>query len=397
VAAPWVEGAAAAVFAVTFLLLALGRFAHWHLPRGAVSLAGGVLTALLLGVGWRAIDLQILLLLAGLMAMAGLAEATGLFAGLRRWILDRPPALGLWVALALVAVTSALLLNDAAVVLLVPLLLPVLVARGLPAVPVVVLMAVAANMGSLLTPYGNPQNAVLARAAGLGVADFLVAQGPLVILGLALLALPCALLARGAVPIPAPAAAPLEPRGRSRLLLCIAALGVAAATVASLGLGTLAAIAAGAALAGLLPILGRRAAQAAVRGIDLNVLALFVGLYLLTGGLPMWFPGTWIPTADLDGPWTSLAAIAALSNLVGNVPAILVLLRLDPLWTTGHAQFLVTTSTLGGALLLTGSAASLIAADQAKKSGVEVRFVPFLVHALWILPLVLIGAWWSWT
>lgn len=390
------EPAAAAVFAVTFLLLALGRFAHWHLPRGPVALSGGLLTWLLLGVGWRAIDLQILLLLAGLMALAGLAEATGLFAGLRRKLLDLAPALGLWIAVVLVAATSALLLNDAAVVLLVPLLLPVLASRGLPAVPVVVLLATAANLGSLLTPYGNPQDAVLARAAGLGFVDFLVQQGPLVLLGLALLAVPCWLLGRGAVPIAVPASAPLQPRGRAWLLLCVAALAVAAATVPTLGLGTLAALAAAAALLGLLPLLGRRAPVAAARGVDGNVLLLFVGLYLLTDGLPQWVPEAWVPTGRLDGPWSSLAAVATLSNLLGNVPAILVLLRLDEAWTAGHAPFLATTSTLGGALLLTGSAASLIAADQAKRLGVEVRFLPFLRHALWMLPLVLVGAWWTW-
>ena len=88
--------------------------------------------------------------------------------------------------------------------------------------------------------------------------------------------------------------------------------------------------------------------------------------------------------------------MTVLSNLVGNVPAILVLLRLDPSWTVQHAAFLVTTSTLGGALLLTGSAASLIAADQARRQGVEVRFLAFLRHGLWAMPILLLGAWLRW-
>ena len=166
-------GAAAAVFAVTFLLLGLGRMGRWKLPRGPVALAGGLATALILRLSWTVIDLQVLLLLAGLMGLAGLADASGLFAGLRRRLAVLAPGLALWVALAVVAVSSAALLNDAAVVVLVPLLLPVLVARGLPAVPTATLMACAANVGSLLTPYGNPQNAVLAVAAGLGPVEFL--------------------------------------------------------------------------------------------------------------------------------------------------------------------------------------------------------------------------------
>lgn len=180
-----------AVFLVTFVLLGVGRVGTLKLPRGPVALAGGLVTAVLLQVSWRAVDGQVLLLLAGLMGLAGLADAAGLFAGLRRRLVILPPGASLWTAAVVMAIASAALLNDAAVVVLVPLLLPVLMARGLPAVPVVTVLAVAANLGSLLTPYGNPQDAVLAAAAGLGPIDFLIVQGPLVALGLALMALPC--------------------------------------------------------------------------------------------------------------------------------------------------------------------------------------------------------------
>lgn len=393
---PWREGAAAAVFAATFLLLAVGRIGKLPLQRGAVALAGGLLTALLLDVSPRVIDVQVLLLLGGLMALAGLADAAGLFAGLRRWIGGLSPGLALWTAAFVVAIASALLLNDAAVVVLLPLLLPVLVARGLPAVPAGTMLAVAANVGSLLTPYGNPQDAVLAREASLGFLDFLRMQGPLVVLGLVLLAWPAWRLGRQAQPVPAPSSPPLEPKGRAWLACCVAGFATTAALRPGWGLGTLAAAAAVVAYVGVRPIAGREADRAIVRCVDVNVLALFVGLYLLTGGLPSWFPDSFVPTQALGHPVPALGAVAALSNAVGNVPAVLVFLRLDPAWTVGHAPFLVATSTLGGALLLTGSAASLIAADQARRLGVEIRFLPFLRHALWLLPLVLLAAWWTW-
>jgi Na+/H+ antiporter NhaD/arsenite permease-like protein len=294
------------------------------------------------------------------------------------------------------ALASAALLNDAAVVVLVPLLLPVLLARGLPAVPVVALLAAAANLGSLLTPFGNPQNAVLASAAGLGLLEFLAVQGPLVALGLALLALPCWLLGRRARPVPASAVEPLPHRGRAWLVACIAAFALAAALVPGWGLGTLAFAAFLLAYAGVRALVGGAADASVRKAVDLNVLLLFVGLYLLTGGLGLWFPPEWVPTAAMQEPWTSLGLVAVLSNAFGNVPAILVLLRLDEAWTVAHAPFLAATSTLAGALLLTGSAASLIAADQARKLGVEVRFLAFLRQACWLLPLVLVAAWWTW-
>jgi Na+/H+ antiporter NhaD/arsenite permease-like protein len=387
---------AAAVFVVTFLLLALGRLGRLPLSRGPVALVGGLLAALLAEVSWRAIDGQVILLLAALMGLAGLAEGAGLFAGLRRLLRRLPPGLALWVALAVMGVASAALLNDAAVVVLVPFLLPVLVSRGLPAVPSATLLAVAANLGSLLTPYGNPQNAVLASAAGLGPVDFLMVQGPIVLLGLAWLALPCWLVARQASPLALPSPPPLAHRGRPWLVACLAGFGVAAALFTPVGLGLLALFAFALAYAGLRPWTGRALDRAVARSIDVNVLLLFVGLYLLTGSLDSWFPEAWVPTAAMDGPWSSLAVVAVLSNALGNVPAVLVLLRLDPAWTLGHAPFLVATSTLGGALLLTGSAASLIAADQARRLGVEVGFVGFLRQAAWLIPIVLVAAWWTW-
>ncbi len=394
-AAPVAEAASAAIFAATFLVLALGRLGRFPVPRGAAALAGGLLTALLLRVSWRVIDLQVILLLAGLMAFAALADAAGVLAGLRRRLAHLPPRLALWVCLALTAVASALVLNDAAIVILVPFLLPLLRRLGLPLVPSVTLLAVAANLGSLLTPFGNPQNAVLANAAGLSVADFLAAQAIPVAFGLALLA-----VAARALPLGEPHGEPIAPaaaRGRAWLALCLAAFLVATAVrPGGVGLGTLACAVAVAAWLGVRPILGRGADRAVTRGLDWNVFALFAGLYLLTGGLALWAPRPDLATV-LQDPWRATAAVTVLSNAIGNVPAILALLGLDPAWTRTRAMFLVATSTLGGALLLTGSAASLLAADQARKHGVEVRFLPFLRHAVpWTLPVLLVAAYLTW-
>lgn len=403
----WAHVAAAAVFAATFVLLAFGRVGRVPVPRGLAALAGGTATWLILvpsgdmpWQAWRLVDWQVIALLAGLMVLAGLAESAGLFAGVRRRLVHLPPALALWASLVLVAVTSALLLNDAAVVVLVPFLLPALMAVGLPAVPCVVLMAVAANAGSLLTPFGNPQDAALAQHAGLGVADFLARQGVVVAASLAVLAVASWRLGKRATPVPqAEAPLPAVARGRPWIVLCVLAFLAAAAAGPRfpLGLGGAALGAAGLAYVGMRLRLGREADRSVWRSLDWNVLLLFFGLYLLTARLTAWFPLDRFPLARLDSAWSAAVGTTLLSNTVGNVPAILAFIGLDPGWVRLHAPFLVTVSTLGGALLLTGSAASLLAADQARKQGVEVRFWPFLVEASpWTLPLLLFGAWWNW-
>jgi Na+/H+ antiporter NhaD/arsenite permease-like protein len=401
----WVHWTAGGLFAATFLLLALGRIGRLPVPRGMAAAAGGAATWLLLAPAgemewqaWRHIDWQVMALLAGLMVLAGLAEAAGLFAGVRRRLAHLRPGPALFLCLLLVAATSAVLLNDAAVVVLVPFLLPLILALGIPAVPAVVLMAVAANAGSLLTPFGNPQNAALAAHSGLGFVDFLRAQGPVAAVALALLALASWRLgARAKTPAERHLPPPAHARGRPWLLLCVAAFVGAAAAGPAWGLGVTAVAAAALAYVGLRPLLGRPADRAAWRSLDWNVLLLFAGLYLLTARLSTWFPLDALPLQRLDSPASAAVATTVLSNLVGNVPAMLAFIGLDPAWTRAHAAFLVTVSTLGGALFLTGSAASLLAADQARKLEVEVRFWPFLREAVpWTLPALVFGAWLNW-
>lgn len=386
---PW----AAAVFAATFLLLAAGRVGRLPLPRGWSAIAGGLLTALLYRLSWRVVDWDVIALLAGLMALAALAETAGLFAGVRRRLARQPPGRALWLACLLVALASAVLLNDAAVVVLVPFLIPALRAQGLPLPASVALLAVAANVGSLLTPFGNPQNAALAQHAGLGVTDFLRVQGPLALAGLASLGAVAWALGRRAAPSPEEIP-PAVPLGRRRVAACIALfLALAGLGAAPFGVAALASAAVAYAL--LRSGGGAAVDRAVLRGLDWNVLLLFVGLYALTAGLPHWFPADRIPLSSLDAPQAT-ALTLLLSNVVGNVPAMLAFIRLDPEWTRLHAPFLVSVSTLGGALFLTGSAASLLAADQARRHGVEVRFWPFARVALCLLPALALAAWLTW-
>lgn len=390
---------AAAVFAATFFLLAAGRLGHIPLPRGRTALVGGLLTALLYGMDWRVVDWDVLALLAGLMVLAALCETAGLFAGVRRFLLRQSPGAALGCALLLVGLTSAILLNDAAIVVLVPFLIPALRALGLPLVPSVTLLAVASNVGSLLTPFGNPQNAALAAHAHLGLAEFLLVQGPIVLLAALVLAFMAWRLGSQSQPPTTPQHLHhLDPRGRSIMATAVVLFLVMAWLAPShgVGLGVAALIAAASALLVLRLRIGRDADRAAWAGLDWNVLLLFVGLYALTAGLPHWFPARDLPLAELRSPWPAAALTTLLSNVVGNVPAMLTYIRLDPAWTRLHAPFLVTVSTLGGALLLTGSAAALLAVDQARRHGVDVRFWPFLRVALCMVPVLAAGAWLTW-
>ncbi|MBR4670378.1 MAG: citrate transporter [Butyrivibrio sp.] len=99
--------------------------------------------------------------------------------------------------------SSMLITNDVALITFVPFALMMLSSckREDLTVWVVILQTVAANLGSMLTPLGNPQNLYLYGASGLGLAAFLSVTLPYTILAFVLIAAGVFLLPRGKEPI----------------------------------------------------------------------------------------------------------------------------------------------------------------------------------------------------
>src|SRR5947208_2140944 len=99
----------------------------------------------------------------------------------------------------------------------------------------------------------------------------------------------------------------------------------------------------------------------------------------------------------LENAWILAGVTAALSNLVSNVPAVLILKPFimnlpDP----GRAWRIVAmSSTFAGNLTLIGSVANLIVAERAKKEGVTISFLAYLRIGLpSTLASLAFGTWW---
>lgn len=98
--------------------------------------------------------------------------------------------------------SSMLITNDVALITFVPFAFIVLRMLGTEQeekflLPVVVLQTIGANLGSMLTPIGNPQNLYLYGRAGLSIREFLILMLPYTGLSLILLAIFCILQGRG--------------------------------------------------------------------------------------------------------------------------------------------------------------------------------------------------------
>lgn len=144
------------------------------------------------------IDLRTLALLLGLMLVVKGFQSIGLFDLLIEKAFGKvKTARTLARLLTLVCFFSSMLItNDVALITFVPFALTALALCGQQkrAIPVVVLQTIAANLGSMATPIGNPQNLYLFSASGMSMGAFFAAVLPLTIVSLALLMLACQLI-----------------------------------------------------------------------------------------------------------------------------------------------------------------------------------------------------------
>lgn len=134
------------------------------------------------------IDFRVLCLLLCLMAVVAGLKAIGTFQWLTFQLLHRIHS-GRVLSVTLVLlpfVCSMFVTNDVALIIFVPFTLLLLDQLGCKrsTIPIIVFQTVAANLGSMATPVGNPQNLYLYAFYELGIAEFFSVTLPLTIVSL---------------------------------------------------------------------------------------------------------------------------------------------------------------------------------------------------------------------
>lgn len=370
---PWL---AAAIFALTYVAVALGGLPGLRLDRTGAAIVGAAAMVAAHVVSrqeaFAAIDLATLVLLFGMMLVVGQLRLSGFFrlAGAAVARRARTPHQFLAGLIAVSGGLSALFVNDTICLALTPLVLEVARALGVRATPYLIALATASNIGSVATPTGNPQNMLIAARSGIAYADFFAALLPAAVVGLALDFGVIAFVYRRELAVPFTRAA--HPRVRVHGFLMAKAL---AASVVMLGFFfaganvSVVAITAGAAL-----LLTRRVkSEKALTEVNWNLLALFAGLFVVTeaalrSGLSERLFAL-LHARDAVDPLALGAVAAALSNLVSNVPAVMLFVPLVPQLPDPQQAWLTLAlaSTLAGNLTLLGSIANLIVAEGARR------------------------------
>lgn len=177
------------IFAITYLLIATER-----LDKTSAALLGAA--ACVLG-GWvpyhealLAVDLNVIFLLVGMMIVVNIMGTTGLFEWLAITIAKRSKGDGvriLTLFVVITAVLSAFLDNVTTVILVAPITILICEILEIPAVPFLILEAIASNIGGTATLVGDPPNVLIASATVLTFNDFIVHLTPVVLVMMAVM------------------------------------------------------------------------------------------------------------------------------------------------------------------------------------------------------------------
>ena len=399
-------GVAVAIFAATYLVMAIGKLPGYRLDRAGAALLGaslmvafGVVT---LDDAYRAVDFDTITLLLGMMIVVANLRLSGFFRLVNNWVVTRAhhPVVLLLAIVVVAGSFSAFLVNDAICLIMTPLVLDLVSRLKRDPIPYLLAIPLASNVGSVATITGNPQNMIIGGLSHIPYGAFTAALWPVAAVGLALTVLLLALIYRreflSRERLPAVAASPARPHPvlvAKAVLVTLAMMifffaGQPVAKVAIVG--------------GSVLLFTRKVkAEKVYREIDWPLLLMFAGLFIVVAALEanVLTPEMIAAVGKLNLETTPVlsAITAVLSNLVSNVPAVLALKPFIAHVSDPQRSWLVVAmaSTLAGNFSLIGSIANLIVAQRAHAAGATIGFwTYFKIGAPLTILSILFGVWW---
>ena len=347
------------------------------------------------------IDFGTNVLLFSMMLLVAYLHLDGFFDWVTEWIAARiQPRHLLPAIIFLTGVFSAFFVNDIICLIMVPFTLKMTRRMGVKPIPYLLAVATASNIGSVATITGNPQNMLIGSYSAMHYRTFMFHLGPVALAGLLLDWLVLWLMHTRketivAQPVISAPSAPGPPGNLKKagvvILLVLAGFlaGLPPAQVAALG-------------AALMLITRRHEPRLVYDEVDWGLLVFFVGLFLIVGGAEnvgltarlMQIGQRW----NLQNSSTFAIVTVALSNIVSNVPAVMLLKSMVPGFANPQQGWLMLAmaSTLAGNLTITGSVANIIVVERAKpearitfsqylRAGVPITLATLAFGWLWLV------------
>jgi len=371
------------IFGGTYLVLAIGRLPGFRLDRTGAAIIGATLMivcrVLTLEEAYRAIDYDTIILLFGMMIVVANLRLSGFFRAVTAWVVEHAhrPILLLAAIVFVSGFFSSFFVNDTMCLVMTPLVLEVATTLRRNPIPFLLAVAMGSNIGSVATITGNPQNMMIGSFSRIPYGEFLMREAPVAATGLVI-----------AVAVLAAVywkefrdenlVSPEHPRVRVNRVLMWKSVAVSLVMIVFFFAGwpvPVVALLAGAAL-----LITRRVKPEKIyHDIDWPLLVMFIGLFIVTAGVDKAVLSQRGPELAarlrLDRPGVLSAAAAVLSNIVSNVPAVLVFKPFAAHLADPKRAWLILamSSTLAGNFTLLGSVANLIVVQRARGE-VEIGF-----------------------
>lgn len=393
--------AAYSVFIGSYIVFALGKFPGMKIDRPGAAIIGAVLMFTIGAVrasdALHFIHFGTVVLLFSMMLVVAHLHLAGFFDWITELVVTRLKHHHLLpTVIFLSGLLSAFFVNDIICLVMVPFALTAARRMGVKPVPYLLAVATASNIGSTATITGNPQNILIGSFSGIHYRDFLWHLGPVALAGLFLDWLVLwRLYFRGRVhdvrteiaaePLNIEHAALVKAGLVAALVLVGFLSGFPPPLVAALG-------------AAIMLITRTRDPHLVYEEVDWGLLVFFIGLFLIVGaaenvGLTERLLGF---GQDFSLQRLSVFTIvtAMLSNLVSNVPAVMLLKSLVTRFSNPHKVWLTLAmaSTLAGNLTITGSVANIIVVERARKEA-AITFSDYFRIGLPVTLLTLVAGW----
>lgn len=389
-----------AIVLLTFAGIAIGRYPIIKSNRTTIALMGVALLLVFRQVSFEDlpgyIDFNTIILLFSMMILNANLKLAGFFSLASRWLEQhsRSPRTFLALEVLLVGILAALFLNDTVCLMFAPFLITLMDSLKRNPIPYLIALATASNVGSTATLTGNPQNMIVGIASGIPYAEFTLALLPVALLGLGVIWLVLVKMfpfefKKGRFGV---TEAKTEEQISKPLLTKTLVItgGLLIAFLAGAPIAMAAFLA-----ASLLLITRRHQPQTVFAEFDWSLLVFFSALFIVSGALET--SGVTRELVSLESIskganiWNLSLVTAGLSNLVSNVPAVLLLKPVVAAMQEARIGWLTlaSASTLAGNLTLLGSVANLIVAETAARYRVDLSFWEYLKPGVVITILTL--------
>jgi len=382
------------IFALTYVGIAVGRIPGLKLNRVGIALLGAIAMMIFAGVDTGEVVSYVnwptIFLLFGFFVISAQLRLSGFYDQVAKGIASRlgNPA---WFMLVLMLVTgglSAFLNHDIVCYVFTPIVGMALVRQRLNPVPFLVALAIASNIGAAATLIGNPQDMMIGQLANLGFGQYMLWSITPVIFALGAAYGIIWLMSRkkqGPVP-PEQAEATYQEHPFNRIHTIkgiVILLMVIGLFFSPLPKEVVALAAAGIHLAS-----NKFKTEDLLNLVEWPILVLFMGLFVVTGAFQATGYGDqavqWLARDgfNLNSPTNLAVATAALSNLISNSAAVMLLVKVIDHTRPATAYVLALANSFGGSLFIIGAISNIIVVQQARALGIKISFWDFARYGI---------------